>query len=178
MTLALIVFSGLPGTGKSTLAAAVGQHFGLPVLRMDDVLASAGSFLPPHPHGPAAAADLLLTNLADRYLDAGQSVILDSIAAEEATHGEWREMAAIYDARFAVIECVCSDPATHRDRLRTRGRHLPEQDEAVWAHVTQLRATFAPWGPDALIIDAVHPIADNMRAVLVWLANPADLRGE
>lgn len=170
MTLSLIVFSGLPGTGKSTLASAVGQQMGIPVLRIDDVLASAGGLLPAHPRGPAAAADLLLTNLADRSLDAGQSVILDSIAADADIHAEWREMAAIYEARFSVIICVCSDHATHRTHLRERGRHPPEQGDAVWLHIEQLRGTFVPWGPDALTVDAVHPLANNLRAVFAYLA--------
>lgn len=169
MTLLLIVISGLPGTGKSTLASAVGQHMSVPVLRMDDVLASAGGLLPPHSRGPAAAADLLLTNLADRYLDAGQSVILDSIAADADTHAEWREMAAIYGARFHIIVCTCSDHAVHRARLRERGRHLPEQGDAVWAHIEQVRATFTPWGPDALTVDAVHSLTDNLRAVFTYI---------
>ena len=31
----LIVFSGLPGTGKSTLAEAVGRHLSIPVFAKD-----------------------------------------------------------------------------------------------------------------------------------------------
>ena len=35
MIMKLIVFSGLPGTGKSTIAEAVGRELGIPVFAKD-----------------------------------------------------------------------------------------------------------------------------------------------
>lgn len=172
----LVAFVGLPATGKSSLAAATGATTGWPVVSTDMVIATAGGMLTPHPAGIFAAADLVATNIADRHLDAGQSVILDSVAAEADTRAEWYEMAAIYDAPFRVIWCVCADAALHRARLLARGRHHPArgrhhpaQTNVVWAGVAQLRETYTPWGPDALTLDAARPFGDNLRAALAFI---------
>ena len=169
MTPMLVAFVGLPATGKSSLAAAVGAAMGWPVVSTDMVLGTAGGMLTPHPLGIFAAADAVVTNVADRHLDAGQTVILDSVAAEAETRAEWREMAGIYDAPFRVVWCQCTDAGLHRARLLARGRHRPEQAEAIWAGVAQQRETYDPWEADALTLDAARPFAENLAAALAFV---------
>jgi replication-associated recombination protein RarA len=38
MSLSLIIFSGLPGTGKTTLSALLPKQMRLPIVRLDDVV--------------------------------------------------------------------------------------------------------------------------------------------
>ena len=165
----LVAFVGLPATGKSGLAVAVGEATGWPVVSTDMVLATAGGMLTPHPAGIFAAADVVATNIADRHLDGGQSVILDSVATEVETRAEWREMAGIYDAPFRVIWCVCADAALHRARLLARERHHPARADTIWEGVAQQRDTYTPWEPDALILDAARPFVENLRAALAFV---------
>jgi Holliday junction resolvasome RuvABC ATP-dependent DNA helicase subunit len=40
----LVIFSGLPGTGKTTLAQLLAQRLHIPLLRIDDIVSS----IPPH----------------------------------------------------------------------------------------------------------------------------------
>ena len=80
----LIIFSGLPGTGKSTLAKAVGRHPLIPVFAKDWLEATLlrSELVPSHPDKPLGSAGYqLLTTLAERQLLLGQSVTLDSVAS-------------------------------------------------------------------------------------------------
>ena len=83
-----MVFAGLPGSGKSRWAETVGQRLTIPVFAKDwleSVLMQCGvthafdRFGKQQPLGYLGYE--LLTSLAMRQLQLGQSVILDSVAS-------------------------------------------------------------------------------------------------
>jgi hypothetical protein len=69
----LIVFSGLPGTGKSTLAEAAGRQLCVPVFAVDWLLGSLTPFGGYHLDELLEVGAELLTALAFRQLELGQS---------------------------------------------------------------------------------------------------------
>ncbi|MCB9421952.1 MAG: ATP-binding protein [Ardenticatenaceae bacterium] len=165
----LIVFSGLPGTGKSMLAEAVARQQGIPVFAKDwleAVLLDAG--LTPTERLGYAGYDLL-TTLARRQLSLGQSAILDSVASFERIRAHWRELAYEFSAQWRVVECVCSDEVAHRERLNGRQRHIPGWHELTWADVERVHSYYEPWLDERLVVDGIRPFADNLQVVLTYL---------
>lgn len=169
----LIVFSGLPGTGKSQIAEAVGRELGLPVFAKDwleATLLRCGL----QANGPDAqtlgyASYELLTVLAERQLHDGRSVILDSVASTESIRSQWRELAARCGAQWRVIECICSDEMVHRRRLGLRQRGIPGWHELAWAEVERVKSYYATWDEDRLVLDALDPLPNNITAALRYL---------
>lgn len=171
----LIVFSGLPGTGKSAMAEAVGQAMGIPVFAKDWLEATllrcelqAGG-----PGGPTLgyASYELLTVLAERQLRIGCSVILDSVASTASIRSEWRGLASRHGAQWRVIECICSDEMVHRARLGLRQRGIPGWHELTWADVERVKAYYAAWNEERLVLDALDPLPDNIIAALRYLSS-------
>lgn len=167
----LIVFAGLPGTGKSTLADATGRELGIPVFAVDWLLGSLTPFGGYHADQPLETGAELLTTLAFRQLLLGQSAILDFPAEDVATRTRWQTLARAAGAEFRAVLCTCSDPAVHRSRLEGRGRGIPGWHEGGnWANVQRRLAEFPPWTGEVLTVDAVRPLADNLAAVLGYAA--------
>ncbi len=168
----LIVFTGLPGTGKSRIAEAVARELGIPVFAKDWLEATLiRCELQPAEGGPPLGSTgyQLLTTLAERQLQLDQSVILDSVASTLSIRAEWRSLAQTYQAAWRVIECVCSDEAAHRNRMNVRQRGIPGWHELNWSDVEHVRAYYAPWDEERLILDAVNPLANNIAAALRYL---------
>ncbi len=116
----LIVFSGLPGTGKSALAEMVARECCIPVFAKDWLEATLVrcELTPMRQDKPLGSAGYeLLTVLAERQLMLGQSVILDSVTSTNSIRTAWKQLAEQYHARWVVIECICSDEEIHRMRL-------------------------------------------------------------
>ena len=160
----LVIFSGLPGTGKSSLAEAVGRHFGIPVFAKDWLEASLlQSELKPTSKEKSLgyAGYELLTVLAKRQLMLGQSVILDSVAATKTIRMEWRKLAKRYQAEWRVIECVCSDESIHRARLKVRKRGIPGWHELEWSEAERVKNYYVPWRQDRLVLDMANPFGEN-----------------
>lgn len=167
-----IVFSGLPGTGKSSIAEAVARRLVIPVFAKDWLEATLiRCELRPAENGPAlgSAAYQLLTTLAERQLQLGQSVILDSVASTLSIRAEWRALAQTYRAEWRVIECICSDEAAHRDRLNVRQRGIPGWHELYGSEVERVTTYYTSWNEERLILDAVNPLGDNVAAALHYL---------
>jgi predicted kinase len=121
----LIVVSGAPGTGKSTVAAAVATEFGLPLLSLDEI--------------KEALADVLGTGGEDwsnQVGDAAAEVVFRLCAAfpDAVAEGWWRrarrERAVREFAGAAEVFCHC-DPELATARMRARlqtGRHPIHRD--------------------------------------------------
>lgn len=161
----LIIFSGLPGTGKSTLAEAVGKCLGIPVFAKDwlEALLLQSGLKPVDKNRSLGYIGYdLLTLLAKRQLMLGQSVILDSVAATKTIRSEWRRLAKRYQAEWRVIECVCSDESIHRARLKVRKRGIPGWHELAWSEVERVKRYYIPWRQRHLILDMANPFEENL----------------
>jgi len=118
-----IVFTGLPGAGKSSLAEAVGRELGIPVFAKDwleATLVRCGLASSEEDKPLGFAGYELLSVLAERQLRLNQSVILDSVASTQSIRDRWQQLSKQYQADWRVIECICSDEALHRERLKQR----------------------------------------------------------
>lgn len=69
-----------------------------------------------------------------------------------------------------LVECICSDEAVHRRRIVGRTRGIPGWHEVGWDHVERMRAEIAPLPADRLTVDAMEPVAGNLRRVLAYIA--------
>lgn len=169
----LIIFTGLPGAGKSTIAEAVARQLGIPVYAKDWLEATLKrcELQPKDESSPnlGYAGYELLTVLAERQLQLGQSVILDSVASIEPVRQQWRELVATYSAEWSVIECICSDVVEHRDRLSKRQRNIPGWYELAWAEVERVRSYYAPWNEKRLIIDSMDSVESNCLKVIQYI---------
>jgi len=160
----LIVFSGLPGTGKSMLAEAVGKALGIPVFARDWLEATLlRSRLKPTLKDKSLGfvGNELMTILAERQFMLEQSVILDSVAATQTIRSTWRQLAGQYSADWRVIECICSDEALHRSRLKERKRNIPGWHELKWFEVERVKGYYSVWEGERLILDMIHPFMEN-----------------
>lgn len=164
----LIVFSGLPGTGKSTLAEAFAKQSGIPVFARDwleAVLLQNGLQPTANDKSLGYVGYELLTVLAERQLMLGQSVILDSVAATLSIRKIWRELSEKYHANWIVIECTCSDESLHRSRLAARKRNIPGWHELEWSDIEKVKQYYQPWDEDRLVLDMANPLDENISRV-------------
>lgn len=168
----LIVFTGLPGTGKSTIAEAVARELKIPVFAKDWLEATlrrselrAGD----DKKNLGYAGYELLTTLAERQLMLQQSVILDSVASMENVREQWRALAEKYHAQWRVIECVWSDENAHRAHLAKRQRHIPGWHELEWNEVERVKSYFVQWNEGRLILDAANVLERNVARAIQYL---------
>lgn len=170
----LILFSGIPGSGKSTLSEDVARILHIPVFSLDWVLgAMLLSNLRVQKKGYSTTAEALLTMLIQRQLMLGQSAILDTPANTIAERKRWQNLAQSHSAAFYGIETICSDIVLHRRRVEGRKRSIPGwHDTVTWSHVESMRSVREVWTAhegEHLIIDAVYPLNENVQIILKYV---------
>lgn len=162
MSAALVVFGGLPGVGKTTIATQLAREMGAVWLRVDTIeqaLAACGH-IEIEGEGYAVAYALAASNLA-----LGRMVIADCVNPEPLTREAWRAVAAQADAPLVEIEIVCSDIAEHRRRVETRLADIPGHTLPTWQEVVD--RDYRPWDREVLVIDTAALSADEA-VIRIW----------
>jgi len=175
----LVLVGGLPGTGKSTVAAALADATGWSVLRSDEVrkdLAGLGHATP----APAAPDEGLyrpavtdatyaeLLRRATTALGLGESVILD---ASWSSDRHRQSAAAVADATASdLVELRCTAPsAVTEQRILHRLARGGNPSDATPAVAAAMATRFDPW-PASSTIDTDGP----RRASLAQARRAAD----
>ena len=166
---ALIVVSGIPGTGKSTLADALAAALGAPVFTKDRIEASLWRSGVTADHDSWTVAEDMLGTLASEQLRRTQSAILDTVARTGPSRDAWRSIAEEHSAAFKPIECICSDEAVHRSRIDGRERGIPGWYELTWDDVQRARSLWEPWDIDRLVLDAITPLGENVASAIAYV---------
>ena len=168
MQATLVIFSGLPGTGKSTLADKLARELRWPLLRIDDVIGEI-------PENPTVAfwdsKVAILLGLTETQLELGISVIVDSVFMNlDRNHAQ--ELARKHQARFRPIYVFISDENVWKERVTTRYQKLNHKDVATWERIQRQRGHFRKWDADtALFVDSLKPVDANYAGVLHFVMN-------
>lgn len=164
----LILMAGMPGSGKSTVAEQLSTALSLPVLSIDPIEAAMWSAgIPKETTGVAAYT--VACAVAREQLRLGLSVVVDAVNPVEAAREMWRSLAREQGARFLVIECVCSDPQLHRQRVEGRKRNIPGMPETTWERVEDRRREYEPWTDDRLIVDTARGFEGVVDAAVAYV---------
>ena len=162
----LVVFSGLPGTGKSTLAREVAHRLPAVWLRVDTVEASVVGAGIVRSFETGLAGYTVVRDLARDNLAVGRDVVIDAVNGVEPARRMWRDLAEELRAKRFTIEVRCSDLAEHRRRAESRVPPTPPLPLPTWEAVTDRE--FEPWDEPVLTIDALRPPEENVDRILVY----------
>jgi predicted kinase len=172
----LVVVTGLPGTGKSTVAESAANILGAPVLSHDwamsgirpyPTLQHALDLMEPPGHG--AVGWSILRALARSQLRRSATVILDGVARAPEVE-KCDQVAHEEGARLIVLLTECADAEVHRSRIEGRHRSIPDWYELDWDHVQRSRRSWEPPTRVDLTLQAANPRHINSRMVRDFLA--------
>ena len=157
----LAVFAGLPGVGKSTLAAAVAAALPATVLPVDVVDFTLQRYEVSETR-PGYAAYGVVAALAEAQLGIGHSVIIDAVNPVRAARQLWVDLAERLDVPLRVVEVVCGDDAEHRRRVEARFASRDHDGVPDWVRVLERQKEYEPYLGPRLVVDtylATEPVA-------------------
>jgi predicted kinase len=146
----LIVLSGLPGVGKTTIARALAAALHAVHVRIDSIehaLRSAGWNVDSEGYRVAYA-------IAEDNLRLGRTVVADCVNPWPATRREWSLVADRAAVRALPVEVLCSDVDEHRRRVEARVADIAGHRLPTWADV--IERDYRPWDVDRLVVDTAR----------------------
>jgi predicted kinase len=147
----LIIFGGLPGTGKTSIARELARQINAVYLRIDSMeqamRASDGVFS----ESLNEAGYRVGYAVADDNLRIGRTVIADSVNPLFLTREAWVAVAKGVPVTAIEIEVICSDAKEHRRRVETRTADIPGLRLPTWEEV--VAREYQPWLHQHLVID-------------------------
>jgi predicted kinase len=167
----LIVFAGLSGTGKSSIARELAQAIGAVWLRIDSIeqaIRESGVVRGSIDDAGYRAAYAI----AQDNLRLGRDVLGDSVNPWMLTRNAWRDAGLQVGAQVIEVETVCTDIQEHRHRIETRVSDVPGLAMPDWQ--TVIARDYRPWNREHLIIDTAGcSVASCVKLVLAALRSDA-----
>lgn len=144
----LYIFSGLPSSGKSTLATQLSKYVGATYLRVDTIEQALKDLcgLNVYAEGYQLAYRLASDNLMQEL-----SVVADSCNSVSESREKWEQTAIDSNAEYINIEVVCSDPVEHKFRVENRNSPVKGLILPTWEKVKSRE--YKAWDSKIISID-------------------------
>jgi predicted kinase len=163
----LVIFSGLPGVGKTAISRELARQINAVHLRIDSIeQAIRGSAIGSQPLKDVGYR--VAYAVAEDNLRIGRIVIADSVNPLRLTRDAWVSVAKRAGVRAVEIEVRCSVPEEHRRRVEARAADIPGMKMPTWADV--VAREYHAWDREHLVIDSANRATDenvlSIRAML------------
>ncbi len=144
----LYIFSGLPASGKSTLARELARLRGAVYVRIDTIEQTLKRLRTGEVETEGYEIGY---RWAEDNLEIGLSVVADSCNTIILTRKAWERVATEARADFINIEVVCSDKAEHQRRVEERSGGDAPGTQVRWPEVEGRE--YHSWSQPRLVID-------------------------
>lgn len=144
----LFIFSGLPASGKSTLAKFLARELKAAYLRIDTIEQGLRDLCKIDVQGEGYK---LAYRIVKDNLKLNISVVADSCNPVNLTRDEWEDVARSSNSDFVNIEVICSDKAEHKNRADLRKPEITNLKLPTWENIE--KREYHIWKKDRIIID-------------------------
>ncbi|GCE15288.1 AAA family ATPase [Tengunoibacter tsumagoiensis] len=164
----LILISGLPGAGKSTLAESLVEKLSMPLFSVDPIESSIIKSGITRRFETGLAAYIVAETLAGEQLKHGLSVIIDAVNPVQEARAMWHNLARTHHATLIIIECVL-ERELHQERIASRVRNMHGIPELTWQDVEHSRKNYLPWTEERLVLDTANGHEENVQKALDYI---------
>jgi predicted kinase len=162
----LYIFSGLPGSGKTTLSRLLAQRVGAAHIRIDIIEQALRELCSINVQGEGYR---LAYRVVSDILKAGVSVVADSCNPIELTRREWEQVALAAGIQYVNIEVICSDAREHRERVESRSSTVTGFRLPTWAEVESRE--YHDWTVERIVLDtSLRPEVECLNELLSKLS--------
>ena len=170
----LVVFRGLPGTGKSYLVGRLLERRPDFLVLSRDALRASIVPRPTFSADEKALVDDLVVAMAGVLLVKGRDVVIDGMALSSAARVEqFARAAEAAGATLRVVECSCSENTALARIAADAGAHLAgDRGEKLYFEV---KARFERLARPVLAVDTDGDAEANTEAILSYLGAPSAL---
>jgi uncharacterized protein len=169
---AVVLVGGLPGSGKTTLARALGEELGWAVLSSDVVRRDLAPGVDRYTPQAMAAVYEELFRQARGHLRRGTSVILDASWINADERAQAAQVGTQMQAELVELECACAGNIA-AERLRHRLERHDDDSEASLSVRTMMATQMDPW-PTAVPLDTTGGTTEAVERALSAMASRSD----
>lgn len=148
----LIALSGLPATGKTTLAKKVAKKINAEILRTD-VIRKEIIRQPKYTEEEKETVYKEMFSRAGNLISSGKSVILDANFYKKSQRDEAKNIAERTQAKYFLVEVVCPEKEII-GRMKVRGKSNDESDARKMDVYYKVKSAWEPIAEPHIVVDA------------------------
>lgn len=155
----LVLITGLPGTGKSTVADHLAKRINAKVLRTDEIRKHLFT-TPKYTNEEKEIVYNALFLTAENLLKAKQNVVVDGTFYKKALRQKVHKVAASAKSSFVIVECTAPDEAIARRMVRRLKRGgLSDADYEVYK---KIKKQYEPIESEHIVLNTDRPLKETL----------------
>ena len=157
----LVVITGLPGSGKTTVADSLSKEIDAIVLSTDKIRKNMFKN-PVYNENDKRVVYNELFSRAREYLSSGKNVILDGTFYTKSLRDKAKEVGASVSEKVIFIYCETPEQIL-KERITKRKDKFSDADFSVYLKIKEV---FEDFEEEVIIVDTSKPIDSNIRDII------------